>query len=98
MAVRTLADLRAHREEVLAVLARYGALNPRVFGSVAQGRESENSDIDLLVDLPRDTGLFQLAQLQIDLADRLQRNVDLVTPEELHPRIRESVLRSAVPL
>jgi uncharacterized protein len=42
--------LREHREEIGDVLARYGASNPRLFGSVAQGTAGPDSDIDILLD------------------------------------------------
>ena len=46
----TLASLRARRDEILALAARYGAHNVRVFGSVARGEATPDSDVDLLVD------------------------------------------------
>jgi uncharacterized protein len=47
----TLADLRAHRDDILRAAAQYGAYNVRVFGSVARGDATEGSDIDFLVKL-----------------------------------------------
>jgi hypothetical protein len=41
----------ARREELDEVLRRYGASNPRHFGSVARGGATTDSDIDVLVDL-----------------------------------------------
>jgi len=98
MSQSVLDELKAQRDELTAFLARYGASNPRVFGSVARRAEAPGSDVDLLIDMPPEAGLFRLAQLQIDLSDKLHRKVDLVTPGELHPRIRDAVLASAVPL
>lgn len=49
--LRLRAVLAANADAVAAVLRRYGAGNPRLFGSVARGDASENSDLDLLVDL-----------------------------------------------
>jgi uncharacterized protein len=42
--------LKTHREEVLAIIARYPVSNPRIFGSVARGEDEEGSDVDILVD------------------------------------------------
>ena len=98
MAKHLIDEISARRGELLALIARYGGNNLRVFGSVAARAETPESDIDLLIDLPERVGLFQVAQLQLDLGDMLRRPVDLVTPEELDPRIREHALRGAHPV
>jgi len=61
------------RHDAGARRSRYGGSNLRVFGSVAARAETPESDVDLLVDLPERVGLFQVAQLQLDLADLLSR-------------------------
>ena len=96
MAVEEL--LKAKREEVLRLCAKYGAYNVRLFGSVARGEADEQSDIDLLVELEAGRTLFDLGGLQYDLEQLLGCRVDVVTERGLKPRIRERVLREAVPL
>lgn len=93
-----LQELRRRKGEILPILERYRARRPRVFGSVARERETLDSDIDVLVDLPDDLTLFDIAQLQVDLEDLLRRRVDLATEAELDPGIRTRALRDAVPL
>jgi predicted nucleotidyltransferase len=90
--------LKAKREEILEVCARYGACQVRVFGSVARGEADEQSDIDFLVELEPGRTLLDLGGLQYDLEQLLGRRVDVVTERGLKPRIRERVLREAVPL
>jgi len=90
--------LKAKREEILRVCAKYGAHNVRVFGSVARGEADEQSDIDFLVDLAAGRTLFDLGGLQYDLEQLLGYRVDVVTERGLKPRSRERVLREAVPL
>jgi predicted nucleotidyltransferase len=90
--------LKAKREEILEVCARYGARQVRVFGSVARGEADEQSDIDFLVELEPGRALLDLGGLQYDLEQLLGRRVDVVTERGLKPRIRERVLREAVPL
>jgi predicted nucleotidyltransferase len=90
--------LKAKREEILEVCARYGARQVRVFGSVARGEADEQSDIDFLVELEPGRTLLDLGGLQYDLEQLLGRQVDVVTERGLKPRIRERVLREAVPL
>lgn len=95
----TLHELRTtKRDEILRVAARRGARNIRVFGSVARGESDAHSDIDFLVDMEPDRSLFDLSGLLIDLEAVLEIEVDVVTERGLRPRIRERVLREAVPL
>ena len=97
--VMTLQELRAtKREEILRIAARRGARNVRVFGSVARGENDPLSDMDFLVDLEPDRSLFDLSGLLIDLEAALRSQVDVVTERGLRSRIRDRVLREAVPL
>ena len=88
----------AKREEIKKLAANYGAHNVRLFGSVARGEAHSDSDIDVLVDLEPDRSLFDLGGLLMELQDLLGCKVDVVTEHGLRPRIRERVLRDAVPL
>ena len=90
--------LQAKREDILRTAAKYGAYNVRVFGSVARGEADEKSDIDLLVDMEPNRSLFDLGGLWTDLQDLLGHNVDVVPEDCLRARIRERVLKEAVPL
>jgi hypothetical protein len=95
----TLQELRAtKRDEILRIAARRGARNVRVFGSVARGESDAASDVDFLVDLEPGRSLFDLSGLLIDLEAALRTEVDVVTERGLRARIREGVLREAVPL
>jgi len=86
------------RDAILALAAKYGASNVRVFGSVAEGEANEASDVDFLVDLEPDRSLFDLGGLLMDLQELLGRKVDVVTEPGLHWYIRQKVLHQARPL
>ena len=90
--------LRAKREEILRIAIKHGAFNVRVFGSVARGEADTQSDIDLLVDVEPGRTLFDLSELLLDLQELLGREVDIVTEKGLHSRIRQRVLKEAIPL
>jgi uncharacterized protein len=90
--------LQEKREDILRIATRRGASNVRVFGSVARGEADSKSDIDLLVDLEPGRSLFDLGGLLMDLQDLLGHKVDVVTERGLRERIREHVLREAIPL
>jgi len=95
---RPSAALLAGREAVLRTLARFGLQRPRVFGSVARGEDSEASDLDLLVDAGPRASLLDLSRARNALEDLLQVPVDVVTADDLPPRIRDKALAEAVPL
>jgi uncharacterized protein len=80
-------------EDILAIAAKHGAFNVRVFGSVSRGEDTENSDIDLLVDydLQRVSAWFP-GGLLMDLQDLLDRKVDIATEQGLSHFIKDRVL------
>jgi predicted nucleotidyltransferase len=90
--------LQQKREEIFRLCARYGARNPRVFGSAARGQADARSDLDLLVEMEPGRSLFDLGGLQYELEQLLGCSVDVVTERGLKARIRDRVLREAVPL
>ena len=90
--------LKAKRDEILRTAIKHGASNVRIFGSVARGEADAASDIDLLVDIEPGRTLFDLSELIFDLQELLGHDVDLVTEKGLHNRIRERVLKEAIPL
>ena len=96
MSIRKL--IQAKREEILAVAAKHGACNVRIFGSVARGDEDGRSDVDFLVEMEPGRSMMDLGGLLMDLQDLLDRKVDVVTFNGLRTRIRERVFREAVPV
>ena len=95
----TLDRLRAERrDEILRLAKHYGAENVRVFGSVARGEASENSDLDLLVVWEPGRSLFDHAGLVQDLQGLLGVKVHVGTEKSLHWYVRDRILREATPL
>ena len=90
--------LQKYRKGILRLAVRHGARNVRVFGSLARGEGSEDSDLDLLVTLGKGRSLLDLVGLKQDLEDLVHRPVDVVTEQALSPYLRERVLSEAVPL
>jgi predicted nucleotidyltransferase len=91
--------IEQHRAGVNAILARYGASNPRLFGSVARGDTTEGSDVDLLVDLdPAADGnpLLRVAGIGEELSALLGVQVDVVTDVLLRDRVATSAHADAV--
>lgn len=94
-----LDQLRQMNTRLNSIAEQFGASRLRVFGSVARGEETSDSDVDFLVELPRGYDLFtQRMALAQGLGDVLQRKVDLVPEHELSPHVRAKVLAEAVAL
>ncbi len=64
-----------------------------LFGSVVRGEQRDDSDIDILVDLPEEADLLDLIGLGQFLEERLHHKVDLVPKGALRAEIRERVLK-----
>jgi hypothetical protein len=91
-------QIQLNREDIIRLAKRYGVTEMRVFGSVARGEDTPESDIDFLVDMEPGRSLFDLGGLLVDLENLLGCKVDVLTEKSLHWYIREKVLREARPL
>jgi hypothetical protein len=104
VAIRGLPDtpigrrLRRNRSALLDLAARHGAESLRVFGSVARGEDTPESDVDMVVDLPFGIGLFELGVFERELSDVLKVKVDLVPSDGLRSRVRDEVDTEAIRL
>jgi len=87
-----------HRDEILRLAREHGARKLRLFGSAARGDDRPDSDLDLLVEMEPGRSLVDHVALKQDLEGLLGRDVDVVTEQSLHPRLRDRVLREAVSL
>ena len=90
--------LRQRRRQVLATAEKHGASNVKVFGSVARGEDTPESDIDILVDLSPRSSLVTLGRLERELSDVLGVPVDVVPAEGLRPAVRAEAEEEAIPL
>lgn len=87
-----------NRQKILQIIASHRAVKPRVFGSVLHGDDTEQSDLDLLVDPLPGATLFDLGGIQIDLEELLGISVDVLTPGDLPAKFRQQVLQEARPI
>jgi len=94
----SMSNILDRRGEILRIAARHGARNVRIFGSVASGKTTEDSDLDILVRLDDDRSLLDHIALMQDLEDLLGCHVDVVEDRALHRLIRDRVLSEAVQL
>ncbi len=90
--------LQENRHTVMAMAAKHGAKNLRIFGSVARGDSDPDSDIDLLVKMEKGRSLLDLSALTLDLRELLGVKVDVVSEEGLYWLLRRRILNEARPL
>lgn len=95
---RWSARIRARRDEIRDLGERFGVRNIRIFGSVARGEATAESDLDLLVDVDRGHGYFDMAGFALAVEDSLGVFTQVATPHGLKLRIRDRVMREAVAL
>lgn len=84
------------KEKILPVLKKYGVKRAGIFGSVVRGEAREDSDVDILVELPKDASLLDLVGLKIDLEEVLERKVDVLTYDSIYHLLREPILKEQV--
>lgn len=86
------------KKKAVPILKEAGVTRSSIFGSYVRGEEKDNSDIDMLVEVPRGTGLFAFIGLQHKLEDTLDKKVDLVTYKSIHPLLRDRILKEQLPI
>jgi predicted nucleotidyltransferase len=65
------------------------------FGSYARGEQTEESDIDILVEFSEPIGL-EFVELKFYLEKILELKVDIVTPNALKPVLKDSILQEVI--
>jgi len=90
--------VESNRLQLRRSLRKLGARNVRLFGSVARGDDGPNSDIDLLVDIAPDVGLFALGRMRSEAERILGVSVDIVPANSLKPDVADRVLAEAIAL
>lgn len=99
LALRDLVDAR--RDLFDALMTKYRAANPRLFGSVARGTAGEESDLDILVEMdPADGNLLMRASGLMEEVRELfgREDVDVFPVQLLKRPISDSALKDAVAL
>jgi uncharacterized protein len=90
--------LSAKRQEILALAAKHGASNVRLFGSVARGEATETSDLDFLVTMEKGRSLLDLIGLWQDLEELFGCKVDVITDGGISPYLKDRIYAEAIPL
>lgn len=94
-----LDEIRSRREEILKLAEDCGLKDIRVFGSVARGEESAESDIDLLVSYTKNSqkGLAVFG-FPVKIETMLGRKVDMVFENGVYHHLKDRILTEAKPI
>lgn len=88
-----------YREAILALAKEHHIENVRIFGSIATGMASKDSDIDFLVSLGKEADLMDLGGFYYDMQHLLKdQKVDIVPEDSIHWYIKDRILGEALPL
>jgi predicted nucleotidyltransferase len=90
--------LASNRAAIRQVVEAHRARNARVFGSVLRGQDTDDSDLDILIDPTSDTTLFDIGAIRHELRKLLGVPVDVLTPNALPDHCRAAVLAEALPV
>lgn len=96
--MRPSVALQIHRKAIREIALSHRVQNVRVFGSVLHGDDTEESDLDLLVDPTLETSLFDIGAIRYELKELLGVSVDVLTPRALPERFRDILLQEAEPV
>jgi uncharacterized protein len=92
------AALELYREEIRRIVESHKGLNPRVFGSALRGDDTEDSDLDLLIDPGQGLGLLGVAKIALAIEEITKVRVDVRTPGDLSESFRAKVMAEARPI
>jgi hypothetical protein len=94
--MRPSTALENNREAIRTIALSHRVTDVRVFGSVARGGDTEESDLDILVEPTAETTLMDIAAIQFELKELLGVSVDVLTPRAIPDHFRSVVLAEAV--
>ncbi len=86
------------KEKATPILKNAGITRSALFGSYVRGEQNEQSDIDILVEFPPNSNLFDAGGLLMDLQDTLGKKVDLISYDHISPYLKDSILQNQYPI
>ena len=89
-------QIERYKDLILKILKKHEVKRASLFGSIVRGEMSSDSDIDILVEFKGDKSLLDLVGLQIELEEKLNCKVDVLTYNSLHPLLKDQILAEQV--
>ena len=79
------------KQKIISILKRYDVKRAALFGSFSRGEAKKGSDIDILVEFKGDKSLLDLVKLEMELEKALNKKVDIVTYNSVHPLLKDII-------
>lgn len=89
-------QLNEIKQKIRKILKKHGVVRAGIFGSCARGEQKKGSDIDVLIEPPKNIGLFEFVGIKLDLEDELKRKIDLIDYRTIKPLIKKKILSEEV--
>ena len=86
----------AMRIKITPIFIKEGVIRSAVFGSFAEGRETKQSDIDILVQLSPKKSLLDLSDLKIQLESKLGKKVDILTYDSIPHQLKNIIEKQKI--
>ncbi|MFH1413072.1 MAG: nucleotidyltransferase family protein [bacterium] len=91
-----MTNIQAIIKKTIPVLAKHQVKKSSIFGSFAHGDNKKDSDIDILVELKDGKTLLDLVSLEMDIEKEINKKVDVITYNSIHPLLKDSILRNEI--
>jgi len=91
-----LSQIDTYKDIILKILKKHDVKKGSLFGSIVREEMNDKSDIDILVEFQGRKSLLNLARLKLDLEEKLNRKVDVLTYKSLHPLLKDRILAEQV--
>ena len=89
-------EIEEIKQKIIPILKKYKVTKAGIFGSYSKGKQKKNSDIDILIKIHDDAGLFTLIDLKLDLQKIIKKRVDLVEYETIRKELKEQILNEEI--
>ena len=89
-------ELNKMKPKIIRILRKHGVRKAGIFGSYVKGEQKKNSDIDILIDPPRNMSLIGFVHVKYKLEDELGIKIDLVSYKGIHPLLKNQILHEEV--
>ena len=94
--IEKLNVLTGLKSKILDILKKHNVIRAGIFGSFARGEQKKNSDIDILIEFEGKKSLFDLVELKLELEDRLNKKVDIITYKSINSLLKKIILNEEV--
>ena len=81
------------KNKIIPVLKKQNVIRAAIFGSTVRGENTRNSDLDILVELKKEDTLLDFVGLKLELEEKLNKKVDLLSYNGINPLLKDNILK-----